>query len=343
MARAGWFGVRDFASNKASGILLVMSGLALAAYAMPSGVDTEMEAQAQFTQRPDPPATLVRDRPSVPAANTSAPAAGAALQAPVAPVPQGRLVPQQTAAGRPLSAPPPATVAPPPGRVSLPRAVPNDRQELARELQMELRRVGCFDGAVNGVWTSASRRAMKAFTEQVNATLPVDRPDAVLLVMVQNQAEPVCGAPCPAGQGADAEGRCLPNAILAKGVGKGSLVAAETSESPAVAAAEKQAPTVATWAATVAQARAAGRPRTAAAPARTRPVPAPVEGRMALAGPALASEAGDSARMAPPASRKVANRARAPRHARGSQRFNRYVAMSRRGGYARPFFLGWLF
>src|SRR5262245_2389990 len=51
---------------------------------------------------------------------------------------------------------------------------PGDRAALARALQRELKRVGCYDGEITGVWTTSSRMAMKAFTEHVNATLPVD-------------------------------------------------------------------------------------------------------------------------------------------------------------------------
>ena len=102
---------------------------------------------------------------------------------------------------------------------SLPHAaleIPRDRDVLIRELQKELRRVGCYEGELNGVWTHTTRRAMKTFTDRVNASLPVDEPDAILFAMVQGQQDPVCGQPCPAGQGLSRDGLCLPDAILAK-------------------------------------------------------------------------------------------------------------------------------
>jgi len=67
-----------------------------------------------------------------------------------------------------------------------------DRSGLARELQKELKRVGCYEGDVTGAWTAAARQAMRRFTERVNAKLPVDEPDLVLLKLVQGQAERVC-------------------------------------------------------------------------------------------------------------------------------------------------------
>ena len=95
--------------------------------------------------------------------------------------------------------------------------VPGDRASLVRELQRELKRVGCYSGDVNGVWTTSSRMAMKSVTDRVNATLPIDNPDDILLSLVRGQQDGVCGAPCPSGQTANDTGRCLPGATLAKG------------------------------------------------------------------------------------------------------------------------------
>jgi len=94
--------------------------------------------------------------------------------------------------------------------------VPGDRVSLVRELQRELKRAGCYSGDVNGVWTTSSRMAMKSLTDQVNATLPIDNPDHVLLSLVRAQQDGVCGAPCLSGQIANENGRCMPGAILAK-------------------------------------------------------------------------------------------------------------------------------
>jgi hypothetical protein len=93
-------------------------------------------------------------------------------------------------------------------------SIAGDRASLARELQRELRRVGCYDGEINGAWTTSTRQAMKAFTDRVNATLPIKEPDAVLLALVQGHQHKACGAPCPAGQGVTDDGRCMPNAVL---------------------------------------------------------------------------------------------------------------------------------
>jgi hypothetical protein len=94
------------------------------------------------------------------------------------------------------------------------------RRELTRDLQKELKRVGCFDGEVNGTWSPASKKAMSAFMDRVNATLPVEDPDYILLTLVQGHAAQACGKGCPAGQGLSTDGRCQPRAILAQSARK---------------------------------------------------------------------------------------------------------------------------
>ena len=64
---------------------------------------------------------------------------------------------------------------------------------LVRQLQNELRRVGCYHGRIDGDWGPASRFAMAAFTRQVNAALPTDRPDIVLLALVRRHRATACG------------------------------------------------------------------------------------------------------------------------------------------------------
>ena len=65
--------------------------------------------------------------------------------------------------------------------------------DLARDLQRELKRVGCYDGDADGDWKTASRRAMSEFLAKVNASLPVDRPDYILLTLLQGHANRACG------------------------------------------------------------------------------------------------------------------------------------------------------
>jgi len=175
---------------------------------------------------PDPP-------PSRPRAATVAPWADvsvAAVPDDTAPVTQYPPKPEVVDVGQPYAEPAARMQAASPARTAL---RPGDRTGIARELQRELKRVGCYGGEVNGTWTPATRKAAKSFTERVNAALP-DEPDLVLLTLVQAQQGEVCGAGCPAGQALAADGRCLPSAMLD---GRRAQPGARTVASPAPAAA----------------------------------------------------------------------------------------------------------
>src|SRR5215475_6306128 len=195
--------------TKTAGVVLILSGLGCAAFALSSEVARIGSDVARWVEEAKIP----------PEAKVAAPAA----------LPHPQPVPRKAAAPRPEAAPPASapvivTLAPrsTDAVASRTAAIPRDRDSLARELQKELRRVGCYEGELNGVWTPATRRAMKTFTDRVNATLPVEEPDAVLFAMVQSQQDRVCGKPCPIDQGLSDDGRCLPNAILAKAARKPS-------------------------------------------------------------------------------------------------------------------------
>lgn len=113
----------------------------------------------------------------------------------------------------------PRAVTTSPSTLRLSSSKPGDaaaRAELVRDIQRELKRVGCYGGEVHGWWSSSTRNAMKAFTERVNAALPVEEADYILLSLVQSHKGIACGGDCPKGQVAGAGGRCLPRAIVAQ-------------------------------------------------------------------------------------------------------------------------------
>jgi len=94
-----------------------------------------------------------------------------------------------------------------------PIVIPRERHVLARELQRELKRVGCYKGPLNGTWTPSTRGAMAKLIERVNARLPTAEPDAALYALTRAQSLDVCGG-CPTGQSFDVQGRRTPAAIL---------------------------------------------------------------------------------------------------------------------------------
>ena len=206
--------------GKASGVLLVMAGLSLTAYlAMPtskppvSGNDDFDFRLSQSAPAPAPgkvDATPERLSPRAPIA----PLTAALPQAPAATVAdgnQGSLSVPAVVTVSPHNRPSLRLAVAPPPKAGVPAT---DRTQLARELQKELRRVGCYDGEIHGAWTTSSKRAMKAFTERVNASLPVEEPDQVLLSLLHGQPDKACGRPCPAGESAEG-GRCVPSAVAA--------------------------------------------------------------------------------------------------------------------------------
>lgn len=75
----------------------------------------------------------------------------------------------------------------------------DDARSLARAVQAELKRAACYSGPVNGVWNASTRAAMGEFTARVNARLPVDRPDPVLLALLETHNKISCTADCSMG------------------------------------------------------------------------------------------------------------------------------------------------
>ena len=86
-----------------------------------------------------------------------------------------------------------------------------DRVELVRDLQRELSRVGCYNGSLDGQWNGATRQSMGDFLARVNARLPLNEPDSILLALVRSHADHR-DAKCRAGDGKSAR---TPNATLA--------------------------------------------------------------------------------------------------------------------------------
>ena len=94
-------------------------------------------------------------------------------------------------------------------------AKPGGDRELTQALQLELKRVHCYDGPIDGEWLLQSKRAMRAFLGRVNASLPIDKPDQFLLTLIKGHVAAACGQVCPEGQSLAANGRCLPVATPA--------------------------------------------------------------------------------------------------------------------------------
>lgn len=195
-----------------AGAFLLALGLGVASYAYyPSGGSGELIGP-DFAAASQP-------------AEAGAPTAGGRVFSPQSPLfsPVATTL-RPAGAAKPQPAPPAAveaatvaTVTPLAGGklASTKPVTPEARADLVRDLQRELKRVGCYDGEIDGSWGGGSKRAMNQFTERVNASLPIEEPDYILLTLVQGQKAGVCGEICPAGQ-STVEGRCVPKAVLAR-------------------------------------------------------------------------------------------------------------------------------
>ena len=210
--------------GKATGIFLILAGIGTAALVLPA-VDTDAERQLADVVHIATGATpqAANERPAVvvaPIARTNKTADAAATVAPRVIRPAER--PANVATATSDSPRQPVLVAPPQVVVRNAVAVParqadeQARQGLTRDIQRELKRVGCYDGDVSGEWSPRTRQAMKAFIDRVNAALPVDEPDHILRTMVQGHPGHACGQACTAGQTANNQGRCLPTGIVAQ-------------------------------------------------------------------------------------------------------------------------------
>jgi hypothetical protein len=247
------------------GFVLVVAGVGLASSVLLVDSDAEsgIGSGAISGGPPVEPARVASFVPAEQLVSSTRPAAAPKVErAEVQEAPSAPIVVTITHRTEPLAATPQKIV-----------RVPPDRASLTRELQQELRRAGCYHGELNGIWTPASRKAMKAFTDRVNATLPVEDPDYILLSLIQAHEGESCGKPCPPKQGLSEDGRCLPTAVLAHVAKRGSPTAV-AAWAKGGSAGEKREPAIAGWTATTA---------IAAAPAR--PSLPPPTGRMALAGP----------------------------------------------------------
>jgi hypothetical protein len=181
-------------------ILLILSvAAASAADDLPRNID--LKAGAAATDDPtaaEQSAFETKTRQIVTEGKDAAPAAAA---------PDATAAPPADAAGKPdtpkegedaaTAAPAQATVAPGPSPVTL------RPEELAIAVQTELKRVGCYPGAIDGAWGGQSREALAAFGHFAKVDVAELAPTPAVLAIIKGKAEAVCvagGEPQPSAQ-----------------------------------------------------------------------------------------------------------------------------------------------
>ncbi len=85
------------------------------------------------------------------------------------------------------------------------------RKALILDIQRGLARSGCYRGAMTGLWGADTKRALSAFLLAANARLPIDRPDDILLHLVDGHEHVNCGEKRPIGWQRDAPSDGLPS------------------------------------------------------------------------------------------------------------------------------------
>ncbi len=202
--------------QRLGGLLLMLAGASLGAYSMippPHDGEEKLREVTRISAAPDRSA-----RPT--ASSTSAFVAKSVVSAVAADDAAPQKASELAAAMpvRPSSTWSTIVSSEPAAQGRLTSSKPGDGEALAqltRDLQRELQRVGCYEGEITGSWTPSTKRAMSTFMDRVNATLPMDEPDYILLTLVQGHAAAACGTECPSGQVTSANGRCVPNAVVA--------------------------------------------------------------------------------------------------------------------------------
>ncbi len=91
-----------------------------------------------------------------------------------------------------------------------------DRWRLVRDLQSELRRIGCYHGQIDGAWGPGSKYAIRDFLQRVNSALPPEDPDYIMLSLLRSHRGTVCGQPCASGYDRSSSGRCIPHTVTAR-------------------------------------------------------------------------------------------------------------------------------
>ncbi len=124
-----------------------------------------------------------------------------------------------------IAAPAPSGPAPAPTPTPKPPEITVDPKDLARMVQIELKRVGCDPGAPDGVWGPASQRALATFNKYGRADYATAAPTLEMLKDLQKRSARICPLVCrqgfrlsgdtcvpivcPAGEVANAAGVCV--------------------------------------------------------------------------------------------------------------------------------------
>lgn len=118
------------------------------------------------------------------------------------------MVPNQMERGVSLSSPShhPSSHSPSPSHASPP--------DVTKQLQTELTRVGCFAGAIDGIWGDMTRAALADFGRRAKLAVATDGPTSGVLEAVQSRRDRVCPLDCGPAR-IEQNGQCVAKAVPA--------------------------------------------------------------------------------------------------------------------------------
>jgi hypothetical protein len=82
---------------------------------------------------------------------------------------------------------------------------------LARNVQSELRRVGCDPGSTDGKWSGKAKDALREFRRLAKVSLPSDDPTEEALSALKDKQARICPLRCAADQ-TEVNGKCIAKA-----------------------------------------------------------------------------------------------------------------------------------
>jgi caspase domain-containing protein len=105
---------------------------------------------------------------------------------------------------------------------SIPPPASSPAPLLAKQLQEELRRVGCSPGVADGLWGDQAQAALARFAHHAKRAVPIGEPTPVALEALKAQDGRVCPLQCGPGT-AEKEGKCVAKSAPDRGQGKRSV------------------------------------------------------------------------------------------------------------------------
>jgi hypothetical protein len=100
---------------------------------------------------------------------------------------------------------------PTPGEGPSPSTLASDPPALARALQAELRRVGCYAGTADGKWGGRTKGALEEFAQRAQLNLRTDEPTLAALDAIKGRQGRICPLECGPGQ-VEQNDRCIAKA-----------------------------------------------------------------------------------------------------------------------------------